>query len=88
MKMKIKMAWLTFRGYNTRFSSKGGFINAIQVVDAKIHSDRCAAWMAFSVWVLRFILFLVVDNCTLWCLFQEDHVSYINHCTVWPWKPL
>lgn len=40
-------------------------------------------------WVLRFILFaLVVDNCTLWYLFQEDHISYINHCTVQPWRPL
>lgn len=29
-----------------------------------------------------FILFLAVDNCTLWCLFQEDHASYINHWTV------
>ena len=34
-----------------------------------------------SFWVLRFILPLVVDNCMLWYLFQEDHVSYIN-CAV------
>lgn len=38
-------------------------------------AGRCATRKAFSS-----VLGFLVVNCTLWCLFQEDLVPFINHC--------